>query len=94
MQSRQEVQQRLKDLITLESELVNRDIQISSLNGQLSSAKVEAAAERAAAEARAEEAGRELEGEKAAAGELREKIEVKKKLYDCSRIGIRSCFVF
>ena len=39
-ESRQEVQHRLKDLIELESELVNRDIRISSLNEQLDAAKV------------------------------------------------------
>jgi hypothetical protein len=40
VQARQEVQQRLKDLISLESELVNRDIQLSSLKEQLANEKV------------------------------------------------------
>jgi hypothetical protein len=39
-QAQQEVQHRLKDMIGLESELVNRDIQITSLRDELSQVKV------------------------------------------------------
>ena len=39
-QAQQELQQRLKDMIALESELVNRDIQITGMQDELSNAKV------------------------------------------------------
>ena len=42
-QAQQELQQRLKDMIALESELVNRDIQITVLQDELSSSKIELA---------------------------------------------------
>ncbi len=39
-QARDEIQNRLKDIIGLESELVNRDIQLSSVREELSQVKV------------------------------------------------------
>ena len=44
-QAKLEVQQRLKDMIALESELVNRDIQITSLKDELSQTKASISAQ-------------------------------------------------